>query len=59
MFNENQKIMKTELEMAYYEPSGTYEYFDGEFFYNRAGDTLRDPAEFDVYSEGYTPFGDE
>lgn len=43
----------------YYEPSGTYEDFiDGEF-YNQSGDLLRDPSEYDPYSEGYTPFGDE
>ncbi len=48
-----------ELELEYYSPSDSYEYWDGSHFYNRSGDQLRDPAEYDPYSEGYTPFGDE
>jgi len=53
--------MKTsELNRAYYEPSGTYEMQDENgIYYNRAGDQLRDPEEYDTSSEGYTPFGDE
>jgi len=47
------------MEMEYYAPTGTYENYDGECYYNIAGDRLRDPEEYNVYSEGYTPFGDE
>jgi len=57
--SERTSKKKEELEMAYYEPGDTYEYFDGERYYNRAGDMLRDPDEYNPYSEGYTPFGDE
>lgn len=49
----------SEMEREWYSPSESLEFFDGEHFYNRAGDRLRDPAEFDENSEGYTPFGDE
>jgi hypothetical protein len=55
----NQAIEKGEVWREYYEPSGTMEWYDGETFYNKSGDPLRDPKEYDVYSEGYTPFGDE
>ena len=48
-----------EVEQAFYGPSESQEYFDGISFYNRRGDRLRSPAEFNPYSEGYTPFGDE
>lgn len=48
-----------ELTKEYYSPSDSFEYFDGENYYNASGDLLRDPSEYDVYSEGYTPFGDE
>lgn len=46
---------------SYYEPSGTYELMDEKTgqFYNRSGQELRDPEEYNPYSEGYTPFGDE
>ena len=53
--------MKTTLVEEYYTPSQSIELMDektGQFF-NRAGDPLRDPEEYDPYSEGYTPFGDE
>jgi hypothetical protein len=43
----------------YYSPSNSHEQYDGEHFYNANGDQLRDPSEYDPYSEGYTPFGDE
>ena len=49
----------TNMVKEYYEPSGTYEWFDGYTFYNEFGQELRNPNEYDVYSEGYTPFGDE
>ena len=46
--------------LAYYEPSGTYEYYDSEsdIYYNKFGQELRSETEYDV-TEGYTPFGDE
>jgi len=43
----------------YYSPSDSLEYYEDGVFYNSAGDPLRDPEEYDSYSEGYTPFGDE
>lgn len=48
-----------EINTEYYGPSGSYEYFDGENFYNAAGQRLRNPDEYYSNSEGYTPFGDE
>lgn len=56
---KNQLEFLQDLEKEYYPPSDTYEYWDGEYFYNSAGDQLRNPNEYDQYSEGYTPFGDE
>lgn len=49
-----------ELPWVYY-ACGTYAYYDPETdtYYNRSGCVLRDPAEYDTSSEGYTPFGDE
>ncbi|MDR3350726.1 MAG: hypothetical protein LBN98_03630 [Prevotellaceae bacterium] len=45
----------------YYPPSGSREYYNPETdtFYNASGDALRNPEEYNPYSEGYTPFGDE
>lgn len=54
--------MNTEkLIEAYYGPSDSYELMDQETgqFYNRSGQELRDPEEYNECSEGYTPFGDE
>jgi hypothetical protein len=50
-----------DLEMEYYSPSDSMEYYDYETdtYYNRNGRKLRHPSEYNVYSEGYTPFGDE
>jgi hypothetical protein len=48
-----------DMDQEYYSPSDSYEYFDGEYFYNIFGQQLRSPREFDKNSEGYTPFGDE
>lgn len=56
------KIKAIELEEVYkeyYSPSASMEWFDGETFYNFCGNSLRDVSEFNPYSEGYTPFGDE
>ena len=38
---------------------GSYAYFDGYNYYNDSGQQLRNPGEYNPYSEGYTPFGDE
>ena len=56
---QNPLVFLDDLEREYYPPSSSYEYWDGTYFYNSSGDQLRDPIEYDVYSEGYTPFGDE
>jgi hypothetical protein len=53
------KVDTTSMDKAYYSPSGSMEWFDGEHFYNHNGDRLRDLHEYDQTSEGYTPFGDE
>lgn len=54
--------MNTEnLIEAYYQPSDSIELMNpntGEFF-NKSGDPLRNPEEYNQNSEGYTPFGDE
>lgn len=56
-----QNVKMEELEMDYYPPSGTYEYHDTESdtWYNQSGQMLRNPEQYNRYSEGYTPFGDE
>ena len=40
---------------------GTTAFYDDEndIYYNHGGQQLRNPAEYDRHSEGYTPFGDE
>ncbi|MCK9447221.1 hypothetical protein M0Q50_10260 [bacterium] len=61
--SESAKSVKVKNSMGkkYYEPSGSFEYYNEEedAFYNAAGQKLRDPSEYNDYSEGYTPFGDE
>ena len=49
------------IEQEYYSPSNSYEYYDTETdtWYNKLGNVLRNPEEYNPYSEGYTPFGDE
>ncbi len=47
------------LWVDYYAPSASFEYTDGSIFYNRSGQRLRSPKEYNPNSEGYTPFGDE
>jgi hypothetical protein len=54
-----QKIQNGDVWLEYYGPSGSKEYTDGENWYNRGGQSLRDPQEYDRGGEGYTPFGDE
>lgn len=48
-----------QMELVYYSPSGSYEFFDGNDFYNASGSKLRSPEQYNPHSEGYTPFGDE
>ena len=50
---------KGEIERKYYSPSDSFEYYYKGQFYNSSLDSLRNPAEYDSSSEGYTPFGDE
>lgn len=59
--NEELGMNNDNLVEAYYAPSDSYEFMDKETgqFYNRSGDELRDPQEYDEDSEGYTPWGDE
>jgi hypothetical protein len=47
------------VDMEYYPPSESMEYFDGQYYYNKSGQQLRDLSQYDTMSEGYTPFGDE
>jgi hypothetical protein len=58
-FTFDELIETGDIQLAYYAPSESEEYFDGENFYNASGQLLRDPSEYDTNSEGYTPFGDE
>lgn len=53
------KFDTSKMWKSYYSPSESYEWFDGYTFYNAFGQILRSPIEYDVYSDGYTPFGDE
>jgi hypothetical protein len=53
------KIHSGEVWLDYYAPSDSEEYTDGQTFYNKSGQQLRDPEEYNPYSDGYTPFGDE
>jgi len=48
------------LPQVYY-GEGTYAFYDSktDTYYNKSGQELRNPIEYDPYSEGYTPFGDE
>ena len=52
---------KQRLIKKHYAPSDSLEWYDPETdtFYNNSYQELRDPCEYDPYSEGYTPFGDE
>lgn len=58
---KNQNKRKVNMEQVEYGNTGTYAWYDSETdtYYNDCGDVLRDPSEYDWYSEGYTPFGDE
>ena len=59
---EKEKMVYLEsLEYAYYGPSGSWELYDykSDTWYNRKGQVLRNPDEYNTDSEDYTPFGDE
>lgn len=61
---ERQEIIDKIEDNTFYEvdyPCSTVAYFDEDnnAYYNRSGQRLRDPKEYDRTSEGYTPFGDE
>ena len=58
-FTINELLENGEITREYYGPSDSFEYYDGENFYNENGQILRNPSEYNVYSEGFTPFGDE
>ena len=58
-FSMEELLELGEVTRQYYFPSSSKEFFDGCNFYNLQGEILRDPEEYNVYSEGYTPFGDE
>jgi hypothetical protein len=55
------KIANNEVSLEYYSPSESKEWYDPEedCYYNRNGNRLRHPSEYNQHSEGYTPFGDE
>lgn len=55
------KIENGEVTLEYYAPSESQEWWDEEnnCFYNRSGQRLRNPEEYNTSAEGYTPFGDE
>jgi len=57
----NLKSNKLNGKRKYYPPSDSYEHYNEETdtWYNHSGQELRDPSEYDVCTEGYTPFGDE
>lgn len=62
--NERQEIIDKIENNTFYEvdyPCDTVAWYDEEndVYYNRSGQRLRDPEEYDRHSEGYTPFGDE
>ena len=54
------KIEDNTFEEVYY-AAYTTAFYDEEndIYYNRSGQRLRNPKEYDNNSEGYTPFGDE
>ncbi len=58
-FDFQQKIKNGDVWLDHYGPSGSKEYTDGEIWYNRGGQQLRNPEEYNPHSDGYTPFGDE
>lgn len=55
----NQMKQDGRLEWDYSYPGGAYYSHEFDCHYNRYGQELRDISEYDVHSEGYTPFGDE
>lgn len=61
MTTKTMKLKNESLAEVYYPLTDSYELLDEEtgIYYNHHGQELRNPDEYDVYSEGYTPFGDE
>lgn len=53
------KIKNGDVWLEYYKPSESKEYTDGENWYNRSGEQLRDPMEYDDSDPEWTPMGDE
>ena len=53
------EIAKGNLEFDSNYPGGAYYDRTTDTYYNRSGEQLRDMSEYDPFSEGYTPFGDE
>lgn len=49
------------VEEKFYPPSESYEFHDpiGNFWYNKSGQMLRDPSEYDTSNPEWSPFGDE
>ena len=54
-----QKIKDGDVWLEYYSPSASQEYTDGENWWNRGGQQLRSPREYDRTDPEWTPFGDE
>ena len=54
-----QKIKNGDVWLEYYPPSASQEYTDGENWWNRGGQQLRSPREYDRSDPEWTPFGDE
>ena len=53
------KIKNGDVWLEYYPPSSSQEYTDGENWWNRGGQQLRSPREYDRSDPEWTPFGDE
>ena len=61
MLNQIGKLTGFYVSKNYPEKLRRIKFYDEEtdMYFNEAGDPLRNPEEYDPYSEGYTPFGDE
>lgn len=53
------RIESNELEFDSNYPGGAYYDHETDTHYNRYGQELRPIGDYDPYSPGYTPFGDE
>ena len=56
--SEEDEIRQAIRNGEYYWDGYGYTKDDG-VWYNRSGQQLRNPSEYNQFSEGYTPFGDE